>query len=117
MSSAYRKRRSDESLDGDRKRILYDRSYDLYQIKQEYSYGGQANGSYYRENNCVAASESFNNYYGSRTMGGVQSAVVYNRANCNNSLNDTLLGEYDARRRINFQHEVYINSLRQCEPR
>lgn len=135
--SAYRKRKSSDILEGDRKRIPLDR-YDGWFIKQEHNAQSSNNGRLY-------AAVPYN--YDSSSVapviasGGVQSAVVFNRphryynssqyvdqpyrsddrnvissnsSGCNGVVS---LAYYDKGRQMNFQHEVYINSLRQSEPR
>lgn len=129
--NVYRKRKSSDSLEGDRKRI----SSECYEygshIKQEPHPHARNNG----RQNSVAVPY---NYIAPVAPVGIQSAIVYNKpyynsqyvdqynldkmnANPSNRNYSSGYGEaansYDNRRHMNFKHEVYINSLRQSEPR
>ncbi|KAG4080010.1 hypothetical protein HA402_006322 [Bradysia odoriphaga] len=134
--SGYRKRKSSDSLEGDRKRIPLER-YDYGPFKQECD-NAQVSQRLYSAvpYNYVASSVAT-----VAASGGVQNTVVYSRPRYYNSqymepyrsddrnvissvrnyssgLNDVLPSAYyDKGRQMNFKHEVYINSLRQSEPR
>ncbi len=130
--SGYRKRRSSDSLEGDRKRISFDRyNYSDSHVKQENAQVSNGRQTYVSvPYNCVAPVAS----------AGIQSAIVCNKpmryyntqpyttdVGNNNVIssirsystgyNDVLSAAYDTRRQMNFKHEVYINSLRQSDPR
>lgn len=139
MSGGYRKRRSSYSLEGDRKRYSFERcDYGSY-IKQEYNAHVSDNGrqSYIAvPNNYIApVASSFGiqnaaisnqpqRYYYSQLVNANESNkvnVVSSTRNYisryNASYNEAISSKYDDRRRVNFECEVYINSLRQSQPR
>lgn len=142
--SGFRKRRSSDSLEGDRKRIPLDRyDYGSY-IKQEYD-NAQVNNNGRQIYSAVPYNYVASSIVPAVTSGHVQSAVVYSNPqrygnsqyvepyrpenerslisstsnyNAGYGYSDVLPSAYyDKGRQMNFNHEVYINSLRQSEPR
>lgn len=140
--SGYRKRRSTDSLGGDSKRVSYESCDYRSHIKQESNSRVSNNG---RQNYAAVPESVQYNYYSPVAPGALQSAVVckpqqyYNNDSRQygryfnsykstdtrnesptrnyNSSTDAIATMYDRRRQMNFKHEVYINSLRQSEPR
>lgn len=129
--SGYRKRRASDSLEGDRKRTSFERyDCDSY-IKQEYNPHVRCNNG---RQNYVAVPYNYvapvapiiqsaivcnkpQRYYYSRTAEPLQA----DKANVilsirNYSSSDDAISIYE-NRRMNYEYEVYINSLRQSEPR
>lgn len=133
--SGYRKRKSSDSLEGDRKRIS-NGCYNYPNIKREYDV--QVSNKHGRQQSSSNVSVPYNYTAPIASSASIQSAVVYNNSHLygqpyksfdtldnsngmssirNYGYDDDLSEAYNNRRQMNFVHENYINSLRQSAPR
>lgn len=111
--SNYRKRKSSDSLESDRKRFSYERyDCDSY-IKQENKPHGRLNHPSAPSNIQYVKSYQSRRYYNQYVE--PHNSVKRNVINYNPSYD--ALAMYDDQRQMNFKYEVYLNSLRQCKSR